>query len=112
MFEQNIKTSMLGCEVSGRAGFSRAFRFCAGKARENIKRLADEPQYGASVEDVYYSFLEDFYEIGSWNASFFTGMACWPDGKPEDEYFHNQAQRLAPHYREKVFTHPQPLTTI
>jgi len=52
----------------------------------------------------YFEFKEGFYEIGNWTSSFFTGMALIAWQETEDEYFLNQALRLAPYYREKVFT--------
>ena len=47
---------------------------------------------------------EGFYEIGNWTSSFFSGMALIAWQETEDEYFLNQVMRLAPYYREKVFT--------
>ena len=83
-----------------------AFDVCVRKTRNNIKRLADEPKSAAwAVDGNYFDFKEGFYEIGNWTSSFFTGMALLAWRETEDEYFLNQVLRLAPHYREKVFTH-------
>src|SRR6267154_599489 len=83
-----------------------ALNLCICKARGNIKRLADEPKSGAwAVEGDYFNFNENFYEIGNWTSSFFTGMALLAWRETEDESFLNQVLRLAPHYREKIFTH-------
>jgi unsaturated chondroitin disaccharide hydrolase len=83
----------------------RAFDLCVRKTRGNIKRLADEPKSAAwAVDGDYFKFEEGFYEIGNWTSSFFTGMALIAWRETEDEYFLNQVLRLAPHYREKVFT--------
>lgn len=82
----------------------RAFQLCVHKTRGNIKRLADQPKSAAWAEDGnYFNFKEDFYEIGNWTSSFFTGMALIAWRETEDEYFLNQVLRLAPYYREKVF---------
>jgi unsaturated chondroitin disaccharide hydrolase len=78
---------------------------CLHKTRANIQRLADEPKAAPwAVDGDYFRHPEGFYEIGNWTSSFFTGMAllAWRD--TEDEYFLRQVLRLAPHYREKVFT--------
>jgi unsaturated chondroitin disaccharide hydrolase len=84
--------------------FGKVFELCAGKTRSNIKRLADNPKSGAwAVDGNYFNFEEDFYEIGNWTSSFFTGMALLAWRETEDEYFLNQVLRLASHYRDKVF---------
>jgi unsaturated chondroitin disaccharide hydrolase len=81
-----------------------AVDLCIRKTRGNIKRLADEPKSAAwAVDGNYFNFQEDFYEIGNWTSSFFTGMALLAWRETEDEFFLNQVQRLAPHYHAKVF---------
>ncbi|HLP78684.1 MAG TPA: hypothetical protein VK327_17400, partial [Candidatus Paceibacterota bacterium] len=90
---------------TGRRKLRAAWNLCVQKTRSNIKRLADEPKSAAWAEDGnYFDFKEGFYEIGNWTSSFFTGMALLAWRETEDEYFLNQVLRLAPHYREKVFT--------
>lgn len=87
-------------------GLQQAFDLCVRKTRANIKRLADEPKTGSlAVDGNYFAFPEGFFEIGNWTSSFFTGMALFAWRETEDEFFLNQVLRLAPHYREKVFTH-------
>ena len=84
----------------------RAFGLCVRKTRRNIQTLADEPKSAAWAADGnYFAFKEGFYEIGNWTSSFFTGMALLAWRETEDEYFLHQVLRLAPHYREKVFSH-------
>ncbi len=84
----------------------RAFDLCVRKMRRNIQTLADSPKSGAWAADGnYFAFKEGFYEIGNWTSSFFTGMALLAWRETEDEYFHKQVLRVAPHYRDKVFTH-------
>lgn len=84
----------------------RAFDLCLGKARRNIKRLADDPKSAAWAENGdYFEFKEGFYEIGNWTSSFFTGMALIAWQQTEDESILKQILRLAPYYRKKVFTH-------
>src|SRR5450756_1439871 len=88
-----------------RQKLARTFDLCVRQTRGNIKRLADEPKSAAwAVNGNYFEFKEGFYEIGNWTSSFFTGMALLAWRETEDEYFLNQVQRLAPQYREKVFT--------
>ena len=85
---------------------TKAFDLCIRKTRANIKRLADEPKAAPwALDGNYFAHQENFYEIGNWTSSFFTGMALLAWRETEDEYFLNQVLRLAPHYREKVFTH-------
>jgi unsaturated chondroitin disaccharide hydrolase len=82
-----------------------AFDLCIRKTRGNIRRLADEPKSAAWAEDGnYFNFPEEFYDIGNWTSSFFTGMALLAWQETEDEFFLNQVLRLAPHYRDKVLT--------
>jgi unsaturated chondroitin disaccharide hydrolase len=81
-----------------------ALDVCIRKTHGNIKRLADEPKAAAwAVDGNYFAHRENFYEIGNWTSSFFTGMALLAWRETEDEYFLQQALRLAPHYCEKVF---------
>lgn len=83
-----------------------AFDLCVRKTRRNIQLLAESPKSaGWAADGNYFAFKEDFYEIGNWTSSFFTGMALLAWRETEDEYFLNQVLRLAPHYRNKVFTH-------
>jgi unsaturated chondroitin disaccharide hydrolase len=89
-----------------RQKLTRAFDLCIRKTRGNIQRLADDPKAAPWAADGnYFVFKEGFYEIGNWTSSFFTGMALLAWRETEDEYFLNQVLRLAPHYRDKVFTH-------
>jgi unsaturated chondroitin disaccharide hydrolase len=99
------KSSAKPDELKSKESLQRAFDLCARKTRNNIKRLADEPKSCAlAIDGNYFSFKEGFYEIGNWTSSFFTGMALLAWRETKDEYFLQQVLRLAPHYREKVFT--------
>jgi unsaturated chondroitin disaccharide hydrolase len=90
---------------SDRSHLVNAFDQCVRKTRGNIKRLADEPKAAPwALDGNYFARKENFYEIGNWTSSFFTGMALLAWQEPEDEFFLNQVRSLAPHYREKVFT--------
>jgi unsaturated chondroitin disaccharide hydrolase len=92
--------------VPDRTLLEKALQVCIRKTRGNIRRLADEPKSVAwALDGNYFSHREGFFEIGNWTTSFFTGMALLAWRETEDEYFLNQVLRLAPHYREKVFTH-------
>src|ERR1017187_2309620 len=106
MMTQESKPTATRETSAARDPLTRAFDLCVRKTRGNIQRLADDPKSAAWAEDGnYFKFKEGFYEIGNWTSSFFTGMALLAWRETEDEYFLNQVQRLAPHYREKVFTH-------
>jgi unsaturated chondroitin disaccharide hydrolase len=108
----NLKTTLEKRDSAGRrAGevngvqLKSAFDVCLSKTRNNIRRLADNPKpYAWAVDGNYFDFKEDFYEIGNWTSSFFTGMALLAWRQTEDEFFFQQVLRLAPYYREKVFT--------
>jgi unsaturated chondroitin disaccharide hydrolase len=92
-------------KTSGHGAFQKAFDLCVQKTHSNIKRLADEPKtWSNAVDGRYETYPENFYEIGNWTSSFFTGMALLAWRETEDEFFLNQVLRLAPLYREKVFT--------
>ncbi|HEV2436747.1 MAG TPA: glycoside hydrolase family 88 protein [Verrucomicrobiae bacterium] len=83
----------------------RAFDLCVQKTRRNIKRLADAPKSWSNAPDGRYeTYDEDFFDIGNWTSSFFTGMALLAWQQTRDEFFLEQVLRLAPLYREKVFT--------
>jgi unsaturated chondroitin disaccharide hydrolase len=85
---------------------ARALRLGFEKTRGNIERLADEPKACAWAEDGhYFAHPGGFYEISNWTTSFFTGMALLGWRHTGDEFFLKQAQRLAPHYRLKVYEH-------
>jgi unsaturated chondroitin disaccharide hydrolase len=82
-----------------------ALTVCVRKTRGNITRLADQPRAWSNAVDGHYcNYQEGFFEIGNWTSSFFTGMALLAWRETEDEYFLQQVLRLAPSYREKVFT--------
>src|SRR5208282_2265934 len=101
----NGETHVVGANKRDKQRLNAALDLCIRKTRHNIQRLADEPKSAAwAVDGNYFDFKEDFYEIGNWTSSFFTGMALLAWQETEDEYFLNQVLRLAPHYREKVFT--------
>lgn len=103
--ESNTMAVVKDTMTTDRKSLSAAYALCLSKARGNIKFLADEPKSAAwAVDGDYFKFAEGFYEIGNWTSSFFTGMALLAWQETEDEYFLNQTLRLAPHYREKVFT--------
>lgn len=93
------------CAVNATPDLARAFDLCVRKTHRNIKRLADEPKSAAwAMDGDYFKFKEGFFEIGNWTSSFFTGMALLAWRQTKDEYFLEQTLRLAPAYREKVFT--------
>jgi unsaturated chondroitin disaccharide hydrolase len=105
MLTQEPKFAKVGDASLTREQLVRAFDLCVRKTRGNIQRLADEPKSAAWAADGnYFDFKEGFYEIGNWTSSFFTGMALLAWRETEDEHFLNQVLRLAPHYRDKVFT--------
>ncbi len=100
------KTTVSSSPTNGDGALKRAFDLCVRKTRNNIKRLVDEPKAAPwAVDGDYFAHKEGFYEIGNWTSSFFTGMALIAWRETEDEYFLQQTLRLAPLYREKVFTH-------
>lgn len=105
IFNTDSHTRVVGMTKPNNHNLKTAFDLFIRKTRNNIKRLADEPKSAAlAVDGNYFNFTEGFYEIGNWTSSFFTGMALIAWRETEDEYFLNQVLRLAPHYREKVFT--------
>jgi unsaturated chondroitin disaccharide hydrolase len=92
-------------KMSGTSAMKQAFDLCVRKTRDNIRRLADEPKSAPwAVDGNYFDQPEGFFEIGNWTSSFFTGMALLAGRATQDEYFLRQVLRLAPAYREKVFT--------
>lgn len=95
--------SEVGRSMSPEEIIQRAFEVCVRKTRRNIKDLADKPKTWALADDGDYSqYNEDFFEIGNWTSSFFTGMALIAWQQAGDEFFLRQVLRLAPVYREKA----------
>jgi unsaturated chondroitin disaccharide hydrolase len=93
------------CDGARNERLKSVYELCIRKTRKNIQRLADEPKSAAwAVDGDYFSFHEGFYDIGNWTSSFFTGMALLAWRTTESEFFLHQVLRLAPYYREKVFT--------
>lgn len=82
-----------------------AFDLCIAKTGVNIEDFSRQTKtWSHDVNGRFENYKEDFYEIGNWTSSFFTGMALIAWQETEDENFLNQVLRLAPRYREKVFT--------
>jgi unsaturated chondroitin disaccharide hydrolase len=83
-----------------------ALGLCIAKTRGNSRRLADEPKSCAWAGDGnYFACSEGFYDISNWTSSFFTGMALLAWRLTGEDFFLEQVQRLAPHYRLKVYEH-------
>lgn len=101
--ESNSSPQRGGVDSCGR--LQSAFDLCVAKTRRNIADLAAAPATWSNAVDGDYSrWGENFFEIGNWTSSFFTGMALLAWRETEDEYFLQQTLRLAPAYRDKVFT--------
>jgi unsaturated chondroitin disaccharide hydrolase len=95
-----------GTDCAVHADFARAFQLGAEKTRRNIRKLADDPRACAWAADGdYFQHPGEFLEIGNWTTSFFTGMALLAWGQTEEKFFLDQVERLASHYRSKVFEH-------
>lgn len=74
------------------------------KTKKNIKDLADDHRtWSFDVEGKYENFNEDFFDIGNWTTSFFTGMALLSFETTNDTYFLKQLYRFEERYAEKVF---------
>lgn len=88
------------------ASLPPALNVCIQKVRNNIRRLADDPKACAWAADGnYFNSTDGFYHINNWTTSFFTGMALLAWRLTGEFYFLKQLNRLAPHYRLKVFEH-------
>jgi unsaturated chondroitin disaccharide hydrolase len=102
-FDHNGPAGANAACTAGKPQLERAFDLCVRKTRGNIKRMADEPRSYALAEDGnYFEFKEDFYDIGNWTSSFFTGMALIAWQQTEDESFLQHLQHLASWYHKKV----------
>jgi unsaturated chondroitin disaccharide hydrolase len=87
-------------------GLDHAYALCIEKTRRNIKRLADDPKSGSFATDGdYFSFPEQFFDIGNWTSSFHTGMALLAYETTGDRYFLTQSNRLGDWYRDKITIH-------
>ncbi len=85
------------------ADYATAYALCVEKTRHNIARLAARPTAAPWAADGdYFSHPEEFFAIGNWTSSFFTGMALLAFESTHDVYFLRQANRLADVYREKI----------
>jgi len=75
-------------EIPNPAAWRQAFDLCVDQTRGNIQDLADHPEtWSNDVDGRYENFKEDFYAIGNWTTSFFTGMALLAWRETADEYF-------------------------
>ncbi|MDR3459784.1 MAG: glycoside hydrolase family 88 protein [Verrucomicrobiae bacterium] len=102
----NGRSPIAGATAAANRQLSDVLNIGLRKTRRNIRRLADDPKAAPwALDGDYFVHKETFYEIGNWTSSFFTGMALIAWRQTEDEYFLEQVLRLAPYYREKVFTH-------
>lgn len=98
-----LQTAHHSSPAGAKAELHRAFDLCVAKARNNIKRLADEPKAAPwAIDGNYFAHPEGFNDIGNWTSSFITGMALIAWHETEDEFFLRQLLRLAPAYREKA----------
>lgn len=82
-----------------------AYQLCIQKTRTNIAAMADAKSprtWSFDFAGDYANWNEDFFAIGNWTSSFFTGMALLAWQETEDELFLKQTLRLAPLYREKA----------
>jgi hypothetical protein len=62
--------------TAGQGQMIKMFELFVCKTRSNIKRLADQPKSGTfAVNGDYFAFSREFFYIGNWTSSFFTGMA-------------------------------------
>lgn len=90
--------------LASHAAMTRAFDLCVGKARHNIRTLADAPKAAAwAVDGNYFAHPEGFNDIGNWTTSFLTGMALIAWRHTGGEFLLQQLLRLAPAYRKKAF---------
>jgi unsaturated chondroitin disaccharide hydrolase len=97
-----------GESCSRREETARVLDLCLRKTRQNIRRLADNPEPGTwswHKEGRYWEWNENFFAIGNWTTSFITGMALLAYQQTRDGYFVEQAGRLGPLYRRKVHEH-------
>ncbi len=86
--------------------FALAHDLCVEKARRNLARLADRPVAGAFAADGnYFAHPEEFFAIGNWTSSFFSGMALLAYTATREAAWLAQARRLATVYRAKVTRH-------
>ena len=70
-------------EPKSRETLQRAFDLCVRKTRVNIHDLAAQPgTWSNAVDGDYSKWNEDFYELGNWTSSFFTGNLIWSLGAP------------------------------
>jgi unsaturated chondroitin disaccharide hydrolase len=84
----------------------RAFATCSAKVRAVIPRLVESRRSGSfDADGNYFDWPEDFFDIGNWTSSFFTGMALLSIELTSDMELLEQVNRMAELYREKVTTH-------
>jgi unsaturated chondroitin disaccharide hydrolase len=99
-------SSLLGGDgAKEKQRYENAYKLCIQKIRRNIEDYANQPKpksWAFDVEGDYSQWDEDFFAIGNWTSSFFTGMALLAWQETEEEHFLKQTLRLAPIYQEKA----------
>lgn len=81
----------------------QALATCVAKVPGNITRLIETRRSGSfGTAGDFFAFKEDFFDIGNWTTSFFTGMALLSIELSGDLGLLKQVNRLADLYREKV----------
>lgn len=100
-----LNTQLVSKESTIQSGiaFQDVMDIAVAKSRQNIRSLADRPQWGAlAVDGHYWRGQDDFFSIANWTSSFHTGMALLAWASTEQSYFLEQVLRLESPYRQKV----------
>lgn len=92
--------------AAGDEALHQALRTCQRQLRLVLPRVREAHNTGSNhVEGRYHLHAEDFFAIGNWTTSFFTGMALLELQQGPDPALLAELQAWAPRYRDKVTVH-------
>lgn len=83
--------------------WKEVFDICVEKTRKNIEDLSKSyTTWSFDEEGKYERFKENFFDIGNWTTSFFTGMALLSYEVTKDSYYLQKLFEFKERYREKI----------
>lgn len=93
-------------EIDTNTAFKEAFELCIDKIQRSIPQIAGGRKTASfDLRGNYLAWNEDFFEIGNWTTSFFTGMALLAYETTKDTRFLKEVNRMSGLYHDKVHRH-------
>jgi unsaturated chondroitin disaccharide hydrolase len=101
----SLSLALAAAAAKDEQALHRALATCSAKVRLVLPKLAQTRRSASNDADGdFFRFPEDFFDIGNWTSSFFTGMALLDFEGSRDLALLQELNRLGDLYREKVTT--------